>query len=158
MAPFTHVVEKNAVWAVIIFGLLVLTWWLTTTAGRSAACFWNFLETILVNQMVVIVIHPYRVVKRMNPGGQNPAFVNHVKVLITAAHDEAGQHMGRPDGPLKVSFIQFRIFNNFQHFVGCPSLPYCVVLEGTTIFIMRDHSLVLDSASAMDFVRSFVLP
>ena len=39
MAPFNHVVEKNADWMVIMFGLPVLVWWLTTIAARIAACF-----------------------------------------------------------------------------------------------------------------------
>ena len=39
MAPFNHVVEKNAVWLEIMFSLPVLVWWLTTIAARIAACF-----------------------------------------------------------------------------------------------------------------------
>ena len=105
----------------------------------------------MVYQIVIIIGRP---VKRMNPWGPNPAFVNHVEMLVAAACHDDGHRLCRIVGPFKVSFIQFlSSFTIFLHVVGCTSLPYCVVLDGTTIPIIRDHSLVLDSASARDLVR-----
>ena len=57
-----------------------------------------------MNQMVFITSHPFRMrlVSRMNPCGQNPAIVNHVNVLVAAAHQEAVHQEGWIVEPLKV--------------------------------------------------------